>query len=284
MNNPIVAWCLALAAPIIWGSTYFVTQKWLAGVHPLWLAALRAGIPALFMCWFVPMSVWKRFGGTLLLLSLFNITLFTGLLFLAISRLPGGVAAILVSTLPLQVILLRMLTGVKAEAQHLVAAVGGVAGVALLLWQSVQILDFIGVIAAFSAATVMAVGVLMTAKYGAGIPALQLTAAQISLGALVLVSLALLSGAPFPPLSNEGMLAMVWLGPIGMGFAYWVWFRAMKYIPVTRLSFIGLLNPVVAVLAGVFLMGEALGYGQVLGMLLVISCLLFAQKPRGRNV
>ena len=94
MNNPIVAWGLALAAPIIWGSTYFVTQKWLVGVHPLWLAALRTSIPALFMCWFVPISVWKRFGIRLLVMSFLNITLFTGLLFLAITRLPGGVAAV----------------------------------------------------------------------------------------------------------------------------------------------------------------------------------------------
>jgi probable blue pigment (indigoidine) exporter len=284
MNNPIVAWGLALAAPIIWGSTYFVTQKWLVGVHPLWLAALRTSIPALFMCWFVPISVWKRFGIRLLVMSFLNITLFTGLLFLAITRLPGGVAATLVSTLPLQVILLRMLMGIKAEPQHLIAAIGGVVGVALLLLQSIQVPDFLGVIAALAAAFVMAVGVLMTAKYGAGIPSLQLTAAQISLGALVLLSLALWSGEPFPLLSNDGILAMIWLGPIGMGFAYWAWFRAMTYIPITRLAFFGLLNPVVAVLAGIFLMNERLSYGQIIGMFIVISCILFAQKPRRRNV
>ena len=49
MRDEVLPWFLAVMAPVVWGSTYFVTQKWLPGADPVWLAAVRVGIPALFM-------------------------------------------------------------------------------------------------------------------------------------------------------------------------------------------------------------------------------------------
>ena len=198
MRDEVLPWFLAVMAPVVWGSTYFVTQKWLPGADPVWLAAVRVGIPALFMVWLVPVPVWQKFGVRLLLMSLLNISLFSGLLFYSISVLPGGVAATLVATLPLQVILLRLLAGQGAEVTHLLAAVGGVIGVGMLLWRADTELALPGIVAALSAAFVMAAGVLMASRYSADIKPLQLTAAQISLGGVCLLVFAGLSAHPFP--------------------------------------------------------------------------------------
>lgn len=283
MRNEVLPWFLAVMAPVVWGSTYFVTQKWLPGADPVWLAAVRVGIPALFMVWLVPVPVWQKFGIRLLLMSLLNISLFSGLLFYSISVLPGGVAATLVATLPLQVILLRLLAGQGAEVTHLLAAVGGVIGVGMLLWRADTELALPGIVAALSAAFVMAAGVLMASRYSADIKPLQLTAAQISLGGVCLLVFAGLSGHPFPEVTQEGVIAMLWMGPVGMGVAYWAWFRAMASVPVHKLAFLGLLNPVVAVLGGVVIMGEMLTSGQLVGMAIILCCVILAQLVGNRR-
>ena len=283
MRNEVLPWFLAVMAPVVWGSTYFVTQKWLPGADPVWLAAVRVGIPALFMVWLVPVPVWQKFGARLLLMSLLNISLFSGLLFYSISVLPGGVAATLVATLPLQVILLRLLAGQGAEVTHLLAAVGGVIGVGMLLWRADTELALPGIVAALSAAFVMAAGVLMASRYSADIKPLQLTAAQISLGGVCLLVFAGLSGHPFPEVTQEGVIAMLWMGPVGMGVAYWAWFRAMASVPVHKLAFLGLLNPVVAVLGGVVIMGEMLTSGQLVGMAIILCCVILAQLVGNRR-
>ena len=283
MRNEVLPWFLAVMAPVVWGSTYFVTQKWLPGADPVWLAAVRVGIPALFMVWLVPVPVWQKFGVRLLLMSLLNISLFSGLLFYSISVLPGGVAATLVATLPLQVILLRLLAGQGAEVAHLLAAVGGVIGVGMLLWRADTELALPGIVAALSAAFVMAAGVLMASRYSADIKPLQLTAAQISLGGVCLLVFAGLSGHPFPEVTQEGVIAMLWMGPVGMGVAYWAWFRAMASVPVHKLAFLGLLNPVVAVLGGVVIMGEMLTSGQLVGMAIILCCVILAQLVGNRR-
>lgn len=283
MRDEVLPWFLAVMAPVVWGSTYFVTQKWLPGADPVWLAAVRVGIPALFMVWLVPVPVWQKFGARLLLMSLLNISLFSGLLFYSISVLPGGVAATLVATLPLQVILLRLLAGQGAEVTHLLAAVGGVIGVGMLLWRADTELALPGIVAALSAAFVMAAGVLMASRYSADIKPLQLTAAQISLGGVCLLVFAGLSGHPFPEVTQEGVIAMLWMGPVGMGVAYWAWFRAMASVPVHKLAFLGLLNPVVAVLGGVVIMGEMLTSGQLVGMAIILCCVILAQLVGNRR-
>lgn len=283
MRDEVLPWFLAVMAPVVWGSTYFVTQKWLPGADPVWLAAVRVGIPALFMVWLVPVPVWQKFGVRLLLMSLLNISLFSGLLFYSISVLPGGVAATLVATLPLQVILLRLLAGQGAEVTHLLAAVGGVIGVGMLLWRADTELALPGIVAALSAAFVMAAGVLMASRYSADIKPLQLTAAQISLGGVCLLVFAGLSGHPFPEVTQEGVIAMFWMGPVGMGVAYWAWFRAMASVPVHKLAFLGLLNPVVAVLGGVVIMGEMLTSGQLVGMAIILCCVILAQLVGNRR-
>ncbi|CCU72771.1 DMT family transporter [Thalassolituus oleivorans] len=277
-QSTLSIWLMALMAPMIWGTTYSVTQRWLVGVDPFWLAALRISIPGCLMVWMVPKSVWIQFGWRIALLSMLNIAIFTSLLFIAIGRLPGGIAATLVATLPLQVIMIRAIFGIRPEMHHVFAAIGGVVGVACLVWQSTESLDSWGVVAALSASFIMACGILLTARWIKDIPPLQFTSAQLFISGVVLLLYVILSGREVPDITPSGMLALAWLGPIGMGMGYWLWFRAMKAIPIQRLSFLGLVNPVVAVLVGVFFMSEEISTGQLFGMCLVLLCVVVGQR------
>ncbi|ASP40453.1 EamA family transporter [Bacterioplanes sanyensis] len=268
----------ALLAPLMWGTTYAVTQRWLPQADPVWLAGLRILIPGVLLLPLVPRSVWQQRWRDVLILSVLNLGLFTFLLFTAIQRLPGGMAATLVSTVPLQVLLLRWLMGHFPGIPRLLAAMVGIAGVAMLVWQAPQQPDWLGVVAALLAAHSMAWGIMLVPKLGQGIAALPLTAAQLVVSGVLLTAIAVFLGLPFPEVTLSSSLTMVWLGPISVGLGYFVWFRAMETVAVEKLAFLGLVNPIVAVMAGVMLMSEQLQSLQWLGMTLVLASVLLAQR------
>ena len=275
-------WLIALLAPLLWGTTYGVTQRWLTALDPLWIAALRSLLPGLLLLPLLRVAVWQQHWRSLGILSLFNLALFTALLFAAISRLPGGVAATLVSTVPLQVLMLVWLTGSKPSWLSVVAALAGIAGVGLLVWQASEPLDWLGVGLALLAALSLAIGGLLTQKLGKGIRPLELAAGQFLIAGVVLTLLAWTSTGVLPQLQTHEWLAMIWIGPVGLGVGYWCWFRSLHYMTIERLAFLGLLNPVVAVLLGLVMMNEQLSWLQQGGLILVLGSVLVAQKA-GRS-
>lgn len=275
-------WLLALIAPLVWGTTYSVTQRWLSDADPYWLATLRIVIPAVLMLPLVPRTVWRQHWGLVSGFSLLNIAVFTVLLFLSIQRLPGGMAATLVSSMPLQLLLMRALVGQRPPLMSLLAALAGIGAVALLVWQAPEEPDWPGVIIALLSATSWALGSLLTARFNPGLSPLVLTSSQLVVAAVLLLPLMLVSGRPFPVLDTSGILALIWLGPVGMGVTYFVWFRAVEHVDVSKLAFLGLINPVVAVLAGIVLMNETLAPLQWLAIALVLGCIGLAQYRPAR--
>lgn len=280
MNRYLLA---ALIAPLVWGTTYGVTQRWLPGVEPLWLAALRSLLPGLLLLPWALRADWARNWRNLFILSLFNLVFFTVLLFVAIQRLPGGVAATLVSTVPLQVLLLLWLRGQRPSLASMLASIAGIGGVALLVWQAPAQLDWLGVIAALLGATSLAVGGLLTKRLAGQMSPLVLSAAQFLCSGVLLTVLAWPLTGTLPTLGSSQWLALIWIGPVGLGLGYYCWFYAMGGIAIERLAFVGLMNPVIAVVLGLYLLNEHLVLNQLLAIALVLGSVLFAQSPGFRR-
>lgn len=274
------SWLLAILAPLLWGTTYSVTQAWLPGADPVWLATLRIAVPGLMMLPLVPLAVWRSHGGRILLLSTLNIGLFTVLLFAGIQRLPGGMAATLTASMPLQLLALRALLGQPPSILQWLCAIGGMAGVAMLVWQATAEPDWTGVACSLLAATSMSVGLVLIPRLAAGIRPLVLTSAQLAAAGAGLLVVVLISGRPLPALDTGAVLALVWMGPVTMGLGYLIWFRSVASLPLDKLAFLGLINPVVAVCAGVLFMHEQVNALQQLAIVIVLGCVLAAQHPR----
>ena len=112
-------------APLIWGSTYFVTTQFLSGWPPLWVAALRSlPIGLLLLLWTrspLPRAWWGRTA----LLGLLSMGVFWALLFVAVYRLPGGVAATIGAINPLVVALVAVpLLGERLRSSTLLVQPG----------------------------------------------------------------------------------------------------------------------------------------------------------------
>jgi probable blue pigment (indigoidine) exporter len=266
----------------IWGSTYAVTQQWLPPGRPLFAATVRAlPVGLLMLLWLRRLPKGDWWWRSLVLGSL-NIGLFYALLFLAAYRLPSGLGATLVATAPMVTMAVAWLLLRQRPARVSLAAGGvGLVGVALLVLQNGldKPLDPLGLAAGFLAVVLSSFGFVLTRKWTPTDDVVTMTAWQLVAGGLVLLPIGLvIEGAP-PALDLRAVGALAYLGLLGSGVAYVLWFRGLSILGPTSASIIGLVNPVVGVLLGVVLLGEHFGPVHLIAVLLVVGSVLAAQEP-----
>ncbi|WP_425862439.1 EamA family transporter [Arthrobacter sp. TWP1-1] len=267
-------------APALWGTTYLTTTLFLPEGRPLLAATLRAlpaGLLLLALSRHLPQGSWwwKSW-----VLGVLNIGAFFALLFIAAYRLPGGVAAIVGGIQPLLVALLasRVLRE-KLTLTRLLAGTTGVFGVALIVLQSQARLDGLGLAAAAGGTLSMAAGMVLAKKWGQPISRigrpvspLATTAWQLVAGGATLsILLLVFEGLPTAPLTAPNILGYLYLSLIGTAVAYFCWFRGLARLPAGAAAFLGLLSPVVAIVLGWLVAGQALSLWQVVGILVVLA-------------
>jgi len=275
-------------APLSWGTTYLVTSELLPAGRPLLAAVLRAlpaGLLLLALTRTLPRGAWwwkaPILGGL-------NIGVFFALLFVAAYRLPGGVAATIGAVQPLIVaVLASRLVGEALTLRRVLAGAAGMAGVALLVLQASGRLNVIGIGAALGGAAAMAAGTVLSKRWGQPVSALAVTSWQLVSGGVLLIPVLLsVEGLPTQPLSSRNVAGFAYLALIGTALAYTLWFRGIQLLPVGSVAFLGLLSPVVAVLAGWAFLAQTLSWGQVLGtatILISLTCVFTSPRPRSTD-
>lgn len=271
---------LTAFAPMLWGTTYIVTTEFLPGYGPLTVATMRAlpiGLLLILSFRTFPKGVWlwRTF-----VLGGLNIGLFFALLFVATYRLPGGIAATVGSIQPILVILFSwILLQQRPRLLTILASVCGVVGVGLLVLAPTAQLDFIGVAAALGGALAMACGVVLTKHWGRPVPLIIFTSWQLVAGGLILLPLALwFEHDLFQSPSTRNLLGFAWLAILNTGLGYALWFRGIEQLQAWKVSFLGLLSPVVAVFAGYLILNQTLSAVQIFGIVLIISSIIGAQR------
>ena len=273
---------LTALAPAIWGSTYIVTTQLLPPGMPLTVAALRALPAGLLLLLIVrqwPQGAWWWKS---LVLGALNFSLFWGFLFVSAYRLPGGVAATVGAVQPLIVIALsRIVMGTPVRTIALLAGAAGLCGVALLVLRPGAALDPVGIAAGLAGALSMALGTVLSRHWKSPVSPLTFTAWQLTAGGLLLAPVALLMEPSLPPLTPANVIGFLYLGLIGAAFTYMLWFRGLRLIGAQAASALGFLSPLVAVLLGWCLLGQALDAVQLLGVVVVIASVWASQQaPR----
>ncbi|MER5782864.1 EamA family transporter [Streptomyces mobaraensis] len=270
---------LTALAPALWGTTYYVTTEWLPPGRPLLAAVLRALPAGLFLVALTRRLPRGDWWWRALVLGTLNIGAFFALLFVAAYRLPGGVAATVGSVQPLIAALLSTgLLGNRLTTRTLIAGIAGVAGVGLLVLRAEARLDGVGVAAALGGALLMATGVVLSKRWPSPAPLLATTGWQLVAGGVLLVPVALLvEGLPPAGLTAGNLAGYAYLSAVGTALAYALWFRGLRELPATDVTFLGLLSPLVATAIGLIAVGERLTALQSLGGLIVLGSLVAAQ-------
>ncbi|WP_339389757.1 EamA family transporter [Vibrio neptunius] len=284
----IATLAITALAPMVWGSTYIVTTELLPANSPLlasMLRALPAGIVLVLFSRTIPSGSWWA---KLAVLGLLNIGFFFYCLFYAATYLPGGMAALIMSIQPilimgLSVVLLRStLTFTQIAASGL-----GIGGIAMLVVNNPGQLNTSGVVMGLLGTVSMALGVVLTKRWGRpkNMSLLSFTGWQLLFGGLMLIPIAIsVEGSP-QQITLKNVVGYSYLAIVGAMLAYSLWFRGIEKLSTVSVSFLGFLSSVSAVLLGYLILGQTLTWIQLIGALSVlISILLAASTPTDSTI
>lgn len=203
---------------------------------------------------------------------------------------PSGLAALLVSSVPLWIALFQWLgpSRLKPGAWGAVGLVGGFAGVALLALpggEGAGRVDPAGAAALTAASISWALGSLYAR--GAPKPAAPLLAIAMQMicgGALQLLAGAALGELPaldLPAVPARGWLAMGYLVVFGSfgGFVSYVWLLGVR--PAAQVATYAYVNPVIAVLLGWAVLGEPLTAPMIAAAVLVVASVAAITAAQG---
>jgi len=286
MSNKLILITTALA-PMIWGSSYLVTTEYLPQGYPLTLAVLRAlpvGVILLMICRQLPSANWWL---KIVILGALNFSIFWWLLFVSAYRLPGGVAATISAIQPLMVLFLaRGLLGSQIHTYSITSAITGIFGVALLLLTAKSALDQIGLLAGIGGAVSMALGTVLSKKWLSenkedSVSPLIFTAWQLVAGGLLLLPAAAILEPALPNLSSENIFGLIYLGLVGAGLTYLLWFRGLANLSPNTIAPLGFLSPVTAVFLGWIVLEQSLSVLQFVGAAIIFFSIWLSQrKPK----
>ncbi|GAA2644731.1 DMT family transporter [Paractinoplanes durhamensis] len=270
-------------APIAWGTTYFVTHRYLPADYPLYGAAIRAlpaGLLLLLVHRRLPAGSWWWRS---MVLGTLNMGAFFALIYLAAQTLPTSIASTVMATSPVMLMLFAWAAlAERPRVAHLAGAAIGVAGVCLMLLTGPVAIDARGVLASISAMVMSSFGYVLAKKWSADVDVFSLTSWQLIAGGIVLVPVAVaVEGAP-PALGGQAVLAFGYVTVIATAVAFAAWFTGLRHLSAGTVGLVGLLNPVTGVLLGTAVAGEALSGRQIGGLVLVFLGVLLGQPALAR--
>jgi probable blue pigment (indigoidine) exporter len=280
-----IGWMLVTAiAPIAGGSSYVVTRQLLPAEDPLWgglLRALPAGLILLAFSRRLPTGSWWWKS---MILGVLNVGGFFVLIYIAGQRLPSSLAATLMSTSA--VVMMLLAWAMLRQRPRVIAVIGatvGLIGVVIMLGLGGGPVDVWGVAASLGAMIASSFGYILTARWGSDIPAVTMSSWQLVGGSVLLLPVAILvEGAP-PALTLSSTLGFAYLTLIATAVAYVAWFAGLRRLPAGVVGVVGLLNPVTGVVLGVAIAGEAFGLAQGIGLALVLGGIALGALPPFRK-
>lgn len=271
---------LTAIAPIAWGSTYFVTQRFLPAEIPLTGAAIRAlpaGVLLLALRPALPRGDWWWRAAVISLLTAGG---FFVLVYIVGQLLPSGLASIIMATSALAMLAFAwVLLGQRPSGRAVAGGLAGVAGVALLVSAAAEGVNGWGVLASVLAMVSACLGYVLTAKWRPPVSPITFAGWQLTMGGLMLIPVALAVEGPPPALDRTEVLAFGYLTFVATGLAYVVWFQGIASLGPGAVGLIGLLNPLAGTLLGVGLAGERFTVAQVAGAALILAGVLAGLRP-----
>jgi drug/metabolite transporter (DMT)-like permease len=281
----------------VWGSTFLAIRIGVLQVPPLLFAAMRFFLAGLALYgWTVLRRERSPAGGEWLSVLLLGFLIFVGdygCLFWAEQRVPSGVAAVLLATIPAfmalsEIVILRTQ---RLTLRLTFALLVGLCGVAVLVSRSLNLggapVDRAGAAAIIVGAICWSVASVLTRKLPLPSSKSVSSGAQMLSGGVMLALAAAARGElrGFQPsaVSPQAWLSLIYLIVFGsiIGFTAYLWL--IHHQSPTKVGTYAYVNPVVAVLLGYFAGGEPLGLRTVIGALCVLASVVLITAMRSRQ-
>lgn len=289
-------WLALITLYIVWGSTYFGIKVAIETIPPFFHGAVR------FLVSGVIILIWQKAAGQAMptrkqwvsagIIGTLLLAGGNGLVSWAEQFIPSGIAALVIATVPLSLVIMEGLRpgGVKPTWQAIVGLVIGFIGIFILagpaeISGSTTELNPFGVIALLSATVLWASGSIYSKSADLPKASLVSTGAQMLLGSVSLLIVSLLTGElnGWDPtaVSARSLVGLVYLITIGsiVGFGSYTWL--LQNAPISLVATYAYVNPIVAVILGYFFASEKLEPRIWLAAAIIIGAVVFINS-RGK--
>ncbi|MGH8859736.1 MAG: DMT family transporter [Jatrophihabitantaceae bacterium] len=278
------AWMLFAVMCLIWGVPYLLIRVAVRDVAPGTLVFLRTAVGGLVL---LPIALANGGFGPVLarwrpLLAFAVIEMAVPWLLLsdAERHLSSSLSGLLIAAVPMVGVLIARRTG---SAEHvdrwqLLGLAGGMAGVAMLVGLDFGSVNVGALVEILVVVVCYAVGPVILARRLADLPSI-----PVACAALLVVGSGYLPYAALRPPSRvpaSGWWAIAVLALVCTALAFVLFFALIAAIGPARATVITYVNPAVAVLGGVLVLGEDLTLGIVLGFPLILAGSVLAARRR----
>jgi drug/metabolite transporter (DMT)-like permease len=278
--STLQVWSALWVVYIVWGSTYLAIALMVETMPPLLAAGARFIAVGLIV---LPILAVKR-GLSVLrptraqLLSAGFVGLMlpgaNAVISVAEQDVPSGLAALLVASIPLWVILLRRLSGDRMNARSLAAVLLGFVGVALVVKPEGGA-SIIGPLACIGAALMWATGSFASPRIDLPRDPLVSTGWQSLLGGLAVFASGLIAGegGDIHPdqWSTRSLLGLAYLITFGSLLAFTAYAWLLQNAPISKVSTYAYVNPVVAIALGWLVLDEPITPLTLIGAGIIVA-------------
>jgi drug/metabolite transporter (DMT)-like permease len=277
-------WLALWVVYIVWGSTYLAIRVMVRTVPPLLGGGVRFLLAGTLMCGWIGLR--SGFGSFRVTRSQLASTALVGALLpaggnglvtLAEKHLPSGLAALIVASVPLWVVLLRYLDRQRMHRGTLGGVALGFAGVALLLLPGGQPegVHAVGFILVLCAAASWASGSFISPRLTLPRDPFVTTGIEMLFGGAILTVAGVAAGeAPdfrLGHFSGESIAGLAYLITIGSILAYSAYVWLLQHAPISKVSTYAYVNPVIAVFLGWAILGEQVTVATLLGAAVIVA-------------
>jgi len=280
---------------VAWGSTYLGIRVMDRTIAPLLGAGVRyIGAGALMLA-FLTVSrggvprVRSRELASLALVAVLLLAGGNGGVTYAEQHVPSGLAALLVASMPLWILVIRTLAGDRPHRATLAGLAIGFIGVTLLVLrggqqQGVSLAHMLLVV---GAALSWALGSWLSGRLPMPRDAVAGTAFELLIGGAVLLACSPVAGEHWASLtehaSPDSLIALVYLALFGSILAFTAYVWLLQNAPISRVSTYAYVNPVVAVALGAIILGEPITSITLLGGVIIVvavALVIRSETPR----
>ncbi len=139
-------------------------------------------------------------------------------------------------------------------------------------------------LAILGAALAYAIGGVYARRFVGGLPPIIPAFMQVALAFAISATLALLFEQPFGlSYSAAAIGSLIWLGVLGSGVVYLLYFRLLRSWGATRTSLVAYVMPVVGIILGVAVAGEPIDARIIGGTAMVIAGVALVNSRYGRR-
>jgi len=251
---------------LIWGTTWLVIKVGYGGLGPFNVAAIRFFVAGGVLALLVPIlgASWPRGRREWRVVAWVGLAMFAadyGLIYWAEQYIDSGLTAVLFAVLPIITIFLAhfYVPDNRLTARKVIGTLLAFGGIVALFGEHVRLDPAAAwpMAAIIAAAVCASVATIVSKNFGASLHPAALNAPAMILGACVLAAASMASGSGFRlPREASTWGAILYLAVAGSVVSFLSYFSLLKTWSVTSLSFISIFTPAIALLLGIFLLGE----------------------------